>query len=203
MLLPEIYLVRHGVTIANEQGVFAGTMETRLSPEGVSQARAACHFLRQIEFARAYSSPMLRTRQTVAALDLDLEFEYDSRLKAMNFGNLQGQPFALGREQGLILPALFGDINLRFPGGECYGDVEKRVGAFMKEKLLNLPGPVLIVTHGAAGMILLATLLPQLKNQIAGLAQGNGDVICVRSGGFSIAFVPERHSAGLDSPFGR
>lgn len=203
MLLPEIYIIRHGTTIANEEGVFAGAMETKLSHDGFSQAQTAGTFLSNITFARAFSSPMIRTRQTVAALDLNIIFDYDSRLRAMNFGELQGRPFALGRERGLVLPALFDDPDLHFPGGECYRDVEVRIQSFIDEKLDGSNGPAIVVTHGAAGMILLATLLPHLKNNIADFAQGNADVLRVVDGGFSVAFSPEKIGNSLDSPFGR
>ena len=63
-----IYLVRHGL-VHNPTEVFYGRLPCfRLSTEGQRQAQAAAQALSQKPIAAAYSSPLLRTRQTAQAI---------------------------------------------------------------------------------------------------------------------------------------
>lgn len=59
-----LYLVRHGRTMANLEGRFAGRTDEPLIEEGVEQARAAGRFLAHEGIRAIYTSPMLRTVQT-------------------------------------------------------------------------------------------------------------------------------------------
>ena len=69
-LMPKtvIHLVRHGL-VHNPNEVFYGRLPRfRLSEEGQRQAQAAAQALRTQPIAAAYSSPLLRTRQTAQAI---------------------------------------------------------------------------------------------------------------------------------------
>lgn len=63
-----LYLVRHGRTMANLEGRFAGRTDEPLIEEGVEQARAAGRFLAHEAIKAIYTSPMLRTVQTATIM---------------------------------------------------------------------------------------------------------------------------------------
>ncbi|MGQ9499381.1 MAG: histidine phosphatase family protein [Dissulfurimicrobium sp.] len=63
-----LYLVRHGRTMANLEGRFAGRTDEPLIEEGVAQATAAGRLLAQEYIKTVYTSPMLRTVQTAAIM---------------------------------------------------------------------------------------------------------------------------------------
>ena len=178
MELPEIYLLRHGVTVAHMQGVTAGTLETELTPLGHEQARAAGKFLRRIQLKKIFSNPQTRARQTTVSLELDVPIEYDDRIKEMCYGIFEGRDYKTCAEGGLTFTRIFADHSLRFPKSESYAEVEERARSFIEEKIKTESEPVVIVTHSAFGKIFLATLLPHLREKVGGFSLGYADVIC-------------------------
>jgi probable phosphoglycerate mutase len=55
-----VYIVRHGETEANRQGIIQGQMDTALNEVGVEQARMVGEFLKGVRFDRALSSDLSR-----------------------------------------------------------------------------------------------------------------------------------------------
>ena len=66
----ELWLVRHGETDWNRQGLYQGQADLPLNETGLAQARQTALMLEQAgqRFAALYSSPLLRARQTAEAL---------------------------------------------------------------------------------------------------------------------------------------
>ena len=58
------YLVRHGRTIWNEQGLMQGSGNSDLTEEGIKNAKLTGKALRDIPFVAAYSSCLQRTIDT-------------------------------------------------------------------------------------------------------------------------------------------
>lgn len=63
-----VYLVRHGRTMANLEGRFAGRTDEPLIEEGLAQAKTAGRLLTDEGIKTVYTSPMLRTVQTAAIM---------------------------------------------------------------------------------------------------------------------------------------
>ena len=59
-VLARVYLVRHGETDANREGIIQGQMNTPLNNRGVYQANIVREALRSIPFDTAYSSDLTR-----------------------------------------------------------------------------------------------------------------------------------------------
>jgi 2,3-bisphosphoglycerate-dependent phosphoglycerate mutase len=55
-----VYLVRHGETQANRDGVIQGQLDTELNAEGVEQARRTADALENVSFAAAHASDLRR-----------------------------------------------------------------------------------------------------------------------------------------------
>jgi hypothetical protein len=63
MTLARLYIVRHGETDANRQGIMQGQLDTPLNPEGILQARQTADILEKVPFDYAFTSDLERARK--------------------------------------------------------------------------------------------------------------------------------------------
>jgi len=97
-----IYLVRHGETVHNIAGVYAGTTDSPLTNHGVEQGlRLGRHFAKQdVVFTHFYSSDLSRARKTAENIRAGQatgedapEIILDSNLREQDFGFYELKPF--------------------------------------------------------------------------------------------------------------
>ena len=155
-------LVRHAVTSWNTAGRVQGQSDVPLSSLGEAQARA----LRE-RFAGddllLYSSPLNRARTTAALAFPGHTPTLDARLSELNFGRFEG----LTLSERLALPEWREWTREPFatptPGGESYGELYRRAGAWLEQSLANLnshPDTHLVaVTHSGTAQTLVARIL--------------------------------------------
>jgi broad specificity phosphatase PhoE len=89
-----IYLVRHGQTEHNRDGIVSGHVNTVLTEKGKQQAAATRDALAHIKFDVAYSSDLDRAIDTAAIIH-ETEVPEPNRLKELrerNFGEYDGLP---------------------------------------------------------------------------------------------------------------
>ncbi|PIL24305.1 hypothetical protein GSI_14058 [Ganoderma sinense ZZ0214-1] len=67
-VVARVYIVRHGETDANRQGVIQGQLDTALNEAGIQQARLVADALEDVPLGAAYSSDLQRARKTWADL---------------------------------------------------------------------------------------------------------------------------------------
>ena len=65
-VVARVYIVRHGETDYNRQGIVQGQIDTPLNEAGVEQARLAADALEDTPFEVAYSSDLQRARRVSA-----------------------------------------------------------------------------------------------------------------------------------------
>ena len=138
----EIWLVRHGQTVANEKGILSGWMNAQLTELGKQQADALRPLLRGIDFDATYSSDLDRAIET--ARHAWGEPSQTSSLREMFFGKNDGKPISELDPDWVRSLYLFED-GFSAPGGESIEDVSERISKFLDG--LN-PGRYLIVCHG-------------------------------------------------------
>lgn len=144
-----IYLVRHGESEANIQKRYSGITDVRLSQNGCYQARVAGQNLCSEKISYVFSSPLKRARDTAQIICNEISFTHEiiiePNLIEVNFGifeNMTWEEMRLNyREEtdNWILKK----HKYKFPEGEDYGDIIKRISKFMD----NVPDNSLIVTH--------------------------------------------------------
>ncbi len=147
----ELWLVRHGRTAANAEGVFSGWLDVALTPEGREQAAALQPRLAEASFDGVWSSDLQRAVET-ARLAFG-EPVQDERLREMHFGELEGLPWdrvSPEHARGLMTFKDFAP-----PGGETIPKVRERLLAFIDSLA---PGRHLIFSHGGAIRVLTAHL---------------------------------------------
>lgn len=142
----KLYIVRHGETDANVQGIVQGWLDNDLNEKGLAQAtEAANSFDKPID--AIFSSDLkraTRTAQEFRAHYKELPYFEDVRLRERNFGDATGthredhdwEQFWSVEDRSTILNA------------EIINDFTARVKDFLDELKKEPYKSVLIVTHG-------------------------------------------------------
>ena len=154
----KLILVRHGLSVYNDQNRFTGWKDVDLNEQGISEAEQAVSLLEEIDFDMAFTSELKRANNT---LDLILKgikqesitIEKDLALNERDYGDLVGQNKAEAAEK-------FGDEQVQIwrrsydippPGGESLKDTADRVIPYLNDKILPMvyDGKNIIVSaHG-------------------------------------------------------
>lgn len=139
-----------------------------MTARGLDQARQAADYLATLDLAAVFTSPMLRARQTAAAIVQRYPgFKpHISRYLNEVRSSYQGRP-------GSELDARGGDVySGAGPGSEQPSDIVKRLNAFLQRTLKQFPeSHIAAVTHGdviAFGVIqaLGARVIPKNKTRL-------------------------------------
>jgi broad specificity phosphatase PhoE/ribonuclease HI len=149
-----LLLLRHGETAHTVDKRFSGSGgdDPGLSEIGRQQAEAAARYLaEQGPVDAVISSPMLRTRQTAAAVAERLGLEVDVRdaWVECSFGDWDGHTFAEVQEKWPdALNAWLGSTTVAPPGGESFDACARRARSARDAVLTSHPGKtVVVVTH--------------------------------------------------------
>ena len=97
----KITLVRHSEVIKEYQGKYNGHIDITLSLKGKNDAKELAKKLKDIEFDKIYCSDLLRARETLAELDLDLDPIYTDRLREKSWGKHEGKSFEEIHAEGI------------------------------------------------------------------------------------------------------
>lgn len=145
-----IYLVRHGESEANINKRFSGITDVNLSLKGREQARQAGLNLKFEKISNIYSSPLTRARDTAQIISKEINFDEnkintDNSLIEVNFGLFENLTWdeieSSYKDESENWIA--NKIKYKFPEGEGYYDIIKRVSFFID----NVPDNSIIVTH--------------------------------------------------------
>lgn len=154
----KIYFVRHGESEANILKVFSNRgLKHPLTARGEEQAITLGNQIRNIPFAKIYSSPILRAVQTteIVCSILNIKsFVVDFDIREYDVGIFEGRSdtaswTSLSKlEEGWIDPK---NRNEKIEMGESFEEIQSRFAAFIKNVELEFHGEdvnILIVTHG-------------------------------------------------------
>jgi probable phosphoglycerate mutase len=88
-----VYLIRHGESDFNREGVFRGVIDVPLNEHGRLQAESLGRMLARVQLAAVYSSPLARALDTAHAVALphDLEVQINEAFQNINLGSWQGK----------------------------------------------------------------------------------------------------------------
>ncbi len=148
------YIVRHGETEWNVQGLMQGHTDSPLTETGLKQAQKLAKELRHIHFDSAFSSDLLRAKRTaeIIALEKEIAVQATKKLRERHFGKYEGRPLEEFR-------ALFGRWQeLRYKerlkekpseDAESIEEVISRTITFIRETAIAFPEQtILLVSHG-------------------------------------------------------
>lgn len=125
-----IYLVRHGQTAWNRARIFRGRRDVRLNEHGRREADCAAQALRDVPFARLYSSPLSRARETaeIIARGRDVPITTDEAFTDLDYGEWTEYWDIEARRRFKELYRLWEESPhmVRFPGGESLDEARIR-----------------------------------------------------------------------------
>ena len=157
-----IYLVRHGQTDWNVVNRIQGQLDMHLNETGRKEASMCAQKLSHLKLDEIVSSDLSRTRETTRIVNesLSLPVRFDSRLREVNCGDLQG---VVAKEIPEETWYIFNHESHKLHA-ESLADVYNRVKSFFNE--VDATKNTLIVTH--AGVVRMAMYLahsPHVFNQ--------------------------------------
>jgi broad specificity phosphatase PhoE len=161
----KIYLVRHGQTDFNLQGIVQGSgVDSSLNETGRAQAKAFYEAYKHIRFDKVYTSTLKRTHETVSQFIQDgIPHESLAGLNEISWGSNEGKKITPEEDayyHWMIEQWQKGNTSQRIEGGESPEDVvERQKPIIEKWSKAADEKTVLVCMHGRAIRILLCQLL--------------------------------------------
>lgn len=151
-----LYIVRHGESLGNAQGLLLGHTDLDLSELGYRQANATAEFLKDTHFDKIYSSDLLRAFNTAVphAKLRGMEVIPDVELREIHLGEWEGLHGAdiVERWPESFTPEWNKNYGtFTYPGGENNYEVGYRIKAELERISSENEGKTLLIaTHAAA-----------------------------------------------------
>jgi phosphoserine phosphatase len=150
-----IYILRHGQTDFNLQGIVqGGGVDTSLNETGRQQAKAFHAAYGHLPFETVLTSRLKRTHQTVAPfLESGLPWEQFADLNEMGWGDHEGKastPSSHAEYHAVVTAWDAGNYHAAMPNGESAAELATRLQRFVTT-LRDRPEELLLVcSHGRA-----------------------------------------------------
>lgn len=146
------YLIRHGESTANREGVYAGDTDVPLTETGRRQALALAARLASVPLAAVVASDLQRAVRTAEAIAAGrgLSVAVDPRWRELDLGLWEGRTHdAVVREDPEAFARwLEGGDDAAAPGGETWAAMTARVSAAWEEWRRRIgAGAIAFVTH--------------------------------------------------------
>ncbi|MDX6262395.1 MAG: ribonuclease / adenosylcobalamin/alpha-ribazole phosphatase [Kribbellaceae bacterium] len=169
----QLIFLRHGQTPHTVEKRFSGSGgdDPALSELGQQQAQAAAQYLaKRGGIDAVVSSPMVRTKQTAAAVaeTLGLDVKVEKGWVECAFGDWDGHTFAeVQQKWPEALNAWMGSTTVAPPGGESFDACARRARSARDGLLAAYPGKtVLVVTHVTPIKLMVRSVLQAPMNSL-------------------------------------
>ena len=171
MKTKKIYLIRHGQTEFNRQGIVQGSgIDAPLNELGRQQAEAFYQAYSHLKFEKIYTSDLIRTHQSVKNfLAEGIKQVALPGLNEIDWGEKEGQKVDYGNDDyfnQVIMEWRSGNTALKVIGGESPEDVAARQQVALDRIFKDPEELVLISMHGRAIRIILCLLLDHPLEQM-------------------------------------
>lgn len=175
--MTNLYIIRHGESVANVEGRYQGqTYDTDLSQLGIKQSQAVAEELSLENIEQIICSPLKRTLQTAQIIGkhLDLSIQTDARIIEINHGGWEGlkkteiarkfpEPYRLWQ----TVPA-----SVQMPNGENSGQVLERALLFINS-IENSDKNIALITHDLVIRVLIMHWQQKDLNRVWEIALDN------------------------------
>lgn len=178
-----VCVTRHGETDWNIAGILQGWTDVPINDQGRRQAYELVGSFSHSKFARIYSSPLIRSRETAEIIARSLRLdppECHEGLKERNFGIIQGVPKS---ELAELNPVLLQQILKRNPAtdfeqGESMDEFADRVlDAVISIARPNAGKRILAVTHGWVMDVITRHIADRPRSAILNMKRRNGECL--------------------------
>ena len=147
----KIYLIRHGQTTGDVEGLYGGTYDDRLSAKGKGQVKKLASKLTGRGIEIIYSSPYLRAKETADILEktLKVPIEIKDDLRERNvYAFMSGKNKEEMKEKHPDKVKILQDYRQAIQDAEEYEDFKKRMLSVVDEIAFSNHQTIAIVTHG-------------------------------------------------------
>jgi 2,3-bisphosphoglycerate-dependent phosphoglycerate mutase len=154
----KLVLVRHGLSVYNDQNRFTGWKDVDLNQQGRDEAKQAVNLLMDYKFDAAFTSDLIRAKNTLNIIleginQKDIPIIENMALNERDYGDLIGQNKVeaaekFGEEQVHIWRRSF---DTPPPSGESLKDTADRVIPYLKNEIMPLISSgknILVSAHG-------------------------------------------------------
>ena len=143
----KLYIVRHGKTDWNVEGLLQGSADIEINEEGIKQAKELAENIDLEKIDICLCSPLKRTRKTAEILvGNKKEIIYDDLLVERGFGDFEGKKINFD----LIVPQWDYKLNDSSNNIESIQDCLLRANKFLTKIKKEYPNKsILIVSHGS------------------------------------------------------
>jgi broad specificity phosphatase PhoE len=140
----------HGTTIDNEKNISSGWYDINLSDKGITQSIELKKQIKIREFDIVFCSDLKRAVNSAElTFKNEVKIVIDKRLRECNYGKFNAKP------SQIVEPMQEKCITRKFPEGESYEDVKKRILDFLESLKKKYDGKnVAIVAHKAPQLAL-------------------------------------------------
>ncbi|MDH3302671.1 MAG: histidine phosphatase family protein [Acidimicrobiia bacterium] len=150
---PQLLVIRHGQTAWSAVGRHAGRIDIGLTEVGRGEAAAAARTLDGWNLTRAYTSPLVRARETAELVGPVCGLTVDDDLVEWDYGEAEG----LTTPEMRVGTPGWSVWTHAMAGGESVATVGSRADAFLARVLGEVPtGNVVVFGHGHLLAVLIA-----------------------------------------------
>lgn len=151
----QIYILRHGQTDYNLQGIIqGGGVDSSLNNTGREQALAFHAAYAHLPFEVVLTSSLKRTHQTVLPfLERGLSWEQHPEINEMGWGDHEGKratDVSMGEYKAVVEAWNNGRFNAAMPNGESAAQLQTRLRLFIDRLSQRPESLILVCSHGRA-----------------------------------------------------
>lgn len=180
-----IYIIRHGQTDYNKQGIVQGSgVDSSLNEIGQAQGQAFFDYYKEVPFEVVITSTLKRTQETVQPfIDLGLKWEKFSEINEICWGDHEGKKATLDSRQdylNVVNDWNNGKFDSKLNNAESAADMGKRLNKFVQHLKQRSEKNILVCSHGRAMRALMCLLtendltqMEHFKHSNTGLYQFN------------------------------
>lgn len=186
-------IVRHGFSVSNKDGRYAGQLDIALDEMGRLQAQDVKDYItKNYKIDAIYSSDLIRAVDTAkpTAQALSLDIKTDKRLRELDVGVWHGLLVSEVKEKYPQTFAGYRTNKARPEGGETFGEMADRVYEAFEQMASENEGKTLMVaTHGGSIRALRCRLmnLPfEEAEHIGNVPNGSVTTVVYENGSFTI-----------------
>ena len=181
--MTQLFLVRHGRTGWNKEGVFRGTKDVPLDEVGKEEALLVGGRLKGEAIRAVYSSPLSRAKETAQAIAEfhSLEVQCLDDLIDLHFGEWEGLSLKEVQKQypDLYQEWLKTPHQVCFPGGEGLAAVRSRSTGAIEDIITRHPQEaVALVSHRVVLKVLICALLGLDNSHFWNITQDTTAINC-------------------------
>ena len=195
----KLIITRHGETDYNVKGIIQGQKQSKLTKNGINQAKALTKRLKNEKIDVIYTSYLVRCLKTSEIVNEfhKLKIKKSKKLNERKFGVLEGKKgYDVQKKYGNT--DILEDINFKPKGAESWKELEKRAVGFVKSLIKKYDNKtVLIVGHKGPNRLVLNYFLGKPINNHDRIKQDPASISIIDTKNNKIKINDIKHLKGL------